>query len=268
MTIVLIVLLSLHLLHVILVKCRSNHPGLKELQYYDYAHRGLHGADAPENSLLAFRRAVIHGYGAELDVHLLADGNLAVLHDHSLKRMTGEDGVIESLTAEQIQNYRLNGTDETIPLLSQVLQIFQGKAPLIVELKSANNAEVLAEKACDLLDKYDVQYCIESFDPKCIRWLRKNRPDVIRGQLSENFLMDKTLHAPCLLKFCMTYLLTNFLTQPDFIAYRYRDRQNLSFRLCRLVWRAQGVVWTIQNEQELKLTREEKLIPIFENFNP
>lgn len=37
--------------------------------------------------LAAFRRAIRHGYGAELDVHLLRDGTLAVFHDSDLKRM-------------------------------------------------------------------------------------------------------------------------------------------------------------------------------------
>lgn len=268
MAIAVIAVLALFFIYILLLKCRSQHSGMKEFRNFSYAHRGLHSADAPENSMLAFRRALNHGYGIELDVHLLADGNLAVIHDYNLQRVTGEDVVIESLTAEQLQKYHLNGTEETIPLLSQVLQLFQGKTPLIVELKSANNADVLAEATCKLLDKYDVKYCIESFDPQCIRWLKKNRPDVIRGQLSENFLKDKDSKFPWFVRFLMTFLLTNFLTQPDFVAYRFRDRRNISFLICRLVWRAQGVVWTVQNEQENQCAREENLISIFENFKP
>ena len=46
----------------------------------NYAHRGLHRQDksVPENSLEAFRAAVEHGYGVEMDVHLSADGALVV----------------------------------------------------------------------------------------------------------------------------------------------------------------------------------------------
>ena len=61
---------------------------MKDLARWDYAHRGLHDKEvgSPENSLAAFKEAVESGYGAELDVHLLKDGNLAVIHDSSLFR--------------------------------------------------------------------------------------------------------------------------------------------------------------------------------------
>ena len=62
------------------------------------AHRGLHDAKAPENSLAAFRRAMEHGYVIELDVHMLADGKIVVFHDDNLKRMTGVDAVIKDET--------------------------------------------------------------------------------------------------------------------------------------------------------------------------
>lgn len=66
----------------------------------------------PENSLPAFRRAIAHGWGAELDVHLLKDGTLAVFHDSSLSRCTGAQGMIEDLTFEELRALRLEGTDE------------------------------------------------------------------------------------------------------------------------------------------------------------
>ena len=53
-----------------------------------YAHRGLHGAGVPENSLAAFREAVLHGYGIELDLQLSRDGEIMVFHDYNLDRMT------------------------------------------------------------------------------------------------------------------------------------------------------------------------------------
>ena len=125
----LIVLIGLYLLA---IRCRNNHPGLKALQGFDYAHRGLHDDGVPENSLAAFRASVAHGYGAELDVHLLKDGNLAVMHDSLLNRTTGQPGRIEDLTTDDLPRYHLQGTEETIPLLSDVLDIFEGKTPLIL----------------------------------------------------------------------------------------------------------------------------------------
>ena len=83
--------------YLLALKGRTGHPGLGELRGWNYAHRGLHGAGVPENSLAAFRAAVEHGYGAELDVHLLKDGGLAVIHDSRLERTTGKPGKVEEL---------------------------------------------------------------------------------------------------------------------------------------------------------------------------
>ena len=59
----------------------------------DYiAHRGLHDEKAPENSMLAFEKAIKEGYPIETDVHQISDGTLIIFHDSSLQRMTGQDG--------------------------------------------------------------------------------------------------------------------------------------------------------------------------------
>ena len=99
-----------------------------------FAHRGLYEADqsVPENSLPAFCRAVEAGYGAELDVQMTKDGEVVVFHDDDLKRGCGIDGRICDMTLEEVRALRLFGTDEQIPLFADVLEIFDGKQPLIV----------------------------------------------------------------------------------------------------------------------------------------
>ena len=248
--------------------CRRGHPGLERLRGWRYAHRGLHDKDAPENSMLAFRRALEGGYGIELDVHLLKDGSLAVLHDHSLRRTAGADAVIEELTAQELTNYRLEGTQEQIPLFSQVLALFDGRAPLIVELKSTReNYAALCEAATNILDGYKGSYCIESFDPRCIRWLRQHRPELVRGQLAENFLRSKGGIHPAA-KVLMSWQLTHFWTLPDFVAYKFCDRKNIGTFLSRRLWGAQGVSWTLRTREELDTAEKEGWIPIFEGFTP
>ena len=187
------------------LKGRTGHPGLESLKGWGYAHRGLHGEGIPENSMAAFRAALEGGYGIELDIHLMRDGNLAVIHDASLKRTAGVDVQIEDLTAQDLENYRLEGTDEKIPLFRDVMALFEGKAPMIVELKPMNgNQAALAEAACEIMKDYQGIYCMESFDPRCIQWLRKNRTHIIRGQLTENFVAhDKVLHPA--IRFVLTH---------------------------------------------------------------
>lgn len=262
-------LLVLLLLYLLSTRCRHGHPGLKDLQGWSYAHRGLHGGGVPENSIAAFRAALDAGYGIELDIHLLKDGNLAVMHDSLLNRTTGQAGRIEDLTTEDLKHYHLEGTEETIPEFMDVLTLFRGKAPLIVELKPIDgNHAALAEAACKMLETYPGVFCMESFDPRCVAWLKKHRPDIIRGQLAENFLRTRN-DLPQYLQFLMTHCMGNFLCVPDFIAYKFSDRNATpSCGICRKLWKAQGVSWTLRSQAEYDTAVQEGWLPIFEGFRP
>ncbi len=262
-------LLFIVLLYLLALYGRRDREGLKGLQGWAYAHRGLHGDGVPENSMAAFRAALDGGYGIELDVHLMADGNLAVIHDSLLNRTTGQAGRIEDLTLEDLKDYPLEGTEEIIPEFSQVLDLFAGKAPIILELKPVDgNYAPLAQTACDMLKDYRGAYCIESFDPRCIIWLRKHRPEIIRGQLTENYFKSRT-DLGDIMKFLLTHNLLNFLTAPDFIAYRFADRNaTISNRICRSLWKIQGVTWTIRSQEDFDTAVAEGWLPIFEGFRP
>lgn len=262
------ILLGLLLLYTLLVMGRRKHPGLKALRGWNYAHRGLHGENRPENSMAAFRAALDKGYGIELDIHLLKDGQLAVIHDHSLLRTAGADVQIEDLSAEDLSAYRLEGTNEQIPTFGQVLELFAGKAPLIVELKAiGGNHGALVDRAVEALRDYPGAYCIESFDPRCILYLKKHHKQIIRGQLTENFLAGKG-KLPWVIKLLLTLQLGNFLLMPDFVAYKFADRKNLGNFLVRKLWGVQGVTWTLRSPEEHEKALQEGWIPIFENYEP
>ena len=262
-------IIILILLYLFALRCRSGQPGMEALKGWSYAHRGLHGSGIPENSMAAFKAALDGGYGIELDVHLLADGNLAVMHDSLLNRTTGRAGRIEDLTTEQLKEYFLDGTDQTIPEFMDVLTLFNGKAPLIVELKPVDgNHALLTETACKMLESYPGPYCLESFDPRCIQWLRKNRPALIRGLLSYNYRTSRC-ELPDYLQFLLTHYLLNFQCVPDFIAYQFRDRKDtISNDLCRKVWKAEPVSWTLKTKEEYDTAVKEGWLPIFEGFRP
>lgn len=260
----------LAVLYIFALRGRRGHKNLPEIRKWRYAHRGLHGNGIPENSMAAFREALDGGYGVELDVHLLKDGNLAVIHDSLLIRTTGAEGRIEDLTTEELTQYHLEGTNQTIPSFQEVLDLFAGKAPLVVELKAERgNHAALTEKACQMMDTYPGAYCIESFDPRCVLWLKKNRPDVMRGQLTENFFSKQSkgkIH--WVLKFIMTQQLGNFLTLPDFVAYRFADRRNLGNLIVRKIWRVHGVTWTVRSPEDHDVAEKEGWTTIFEGFRP
>lgn len=268
MAILLVILLALLGLYLLSLRGRRGHPGLEALQGHAYAHRGLHGNGVPENSMAAFRAALEQGYGIELDVHLCRDGSLAVMHDSLLRRTTGLDGKICDLTREEWAAIRLEGTEETVPSFSQVLELFRGRQPMIIELKAdGNNQAALCEAVCRALEGYEGVYCLESFDPRCIRWLRRHRPDLIRGQLSENFFRSD-LPTPWIIRLLMSFLVVNALGRPDFVAYRFEHRNHPAMQLCRKLWGIAGVNWTIRSQVDFDTAVAEGYVPIFEGFRP
>jgi len=183
--------------------------------------------------------------------------------------MTGREGYLEDLSADELKDYALDGTKETIPQFKDVLALFAGTGlPLIVEVKSfRDNFAELTERTMAELDKFDVKYCVESFDPRCVAWLKKHRPEVIRGQLSCDFLKDRgNLSLP--MAFATTNLLGNIMAQPDFVAYKFEDKKNWAPRLCRKLYGAQGVYWTIRSKEDLETAEREGAIAIFERFIP
>lgn len=196
---------------------------MKDLLKGHYAHRGLFSKDQsiPENSMKAFEKAVKAGYGIELDVNLTKDGYIVVFHDDSLKRACGLDRKLTDCTWEDIKDLPLFGTQETIPLFSQVLELVKGQVPLIVELKGSGAYLELAQKVNVLLGAYDQPYCIESFHPMVVKWFKKHAPATIRGQLSAGYgdFMDQKPYE----RWVLSQLFTNSITRPDFVAYKHQD---------------------------------------------
>ena len=187
------------------------------------AHRGLHDEVHPENSLSAFQAAVNAGYAIELDLHLLQDQVLAVLHDSNTLRMTGKDAIIEELNSDQLPQYRFINSSETIPTFAQVLQLVKGRVPLLIEMKQNQQNEAAAAVLIDLLQQYRQdyggEYAVESFDPQFLLVLKRKAPEILRGQLAclDSEQPDAEINKK--LAFC-SY---NDLTEPQFIAYAILD---------------------------------------------
>lgn len=227
------------------------------------AHRGLHTPDqgVPENSLPAFKAAVELGFGVELDVHITKDDKLVVFHDDTLLRACGVEGRVEDMTWEELNTLSLFGSEHRIPLLSEVLELISGREPVVVELKRVPRNRELCEKTYGLLKKYRGVFCIESFDPRIVRWFRKNAPAVMRGQLAARPAELKN-GAGRLNAFLVGNLLTNFLSRPHFIAYKI-GRWPLTLRMCRFLG-AFVFTWTSRDYGNEKASD----VIIFEHYLP
>lgn len=241
----------------------------QHLTGWDYAHRGLYDNEhgIPENSMAAFRRAVDKGYGIELDVHLMADNQLVVFHDDTLTRMCGMNKKISSFLYSDLMQLRLLGTEEGIPLFKDVLELIDGKVPLIIELKvDGSNQNLLCPLVWQLLSRYKGDYCIESFHPFVLQWFKRHEPQVVRGQLSCNFFKENP-HCDIVL-FLMSNLMTNFFTHPDFIAYKYLDLDNPAVIYNRKLFHIMTVVWTIPGKPTYDRFKNKVDVMIFEGFEP
>ncbi len=234
-----------------------------------YAHRGLHGRffGIPENSLPAFGLAAQRDFGIELDVRLSRDNVPVVFHDADLKRLCGENLAVAQLTAAELRRYTLLESDERIPTLGDVLELVNGSVPLIVELKGTSRIFTLCRAAACLFDHYDGLFCVESFHPLILLWFRLRRPRVLRGQLAQSFTRGRAWPGR-LLRFVCQPLVCNWLTCPDFLAYRISDKRDVSFRLCRRLYGVTAFAWTIRNPEMLSQLASDFDSYLFEDFIP
>lgn len=232
------------------------------------AHRGLHSKDrtVPENSLPAFRAAAESGYGIELDVQLSSDEAVVVFHDDTLDRVCGVHGRVDAFSLEELRSMRLCGTQEGIPLFTEVLETVAGRSPLIVELKTGPRNDLLCRKTLDILRAYDGPFCIESFDPRIVAWFRRNAPDIARGQLSDSPANFKEDGQSALRSFVLGGVWLNVIARPDFIAYG-PGRKPLSVRIAEALG-AFRVRWTVRPEDEPAAREKENDCVIFEFYRP
>ncbi len=153
------------------------------LREWRYAHRGLHGPGAVENSPTAFDLAMRAGLGIECDIQRSQDGRAMVFHDWQLDRLTGESGPVAGRTAAKLAMIKLNGGKDAIPTLDALLDQVAGRVPLLIEIKSRRDQRIgpvcLAVRRA--LEGYQGNHAVMSFDPRVPRWFASQSPRTIRG---------------------------------------------------------------------------------------
>lgn len=238
-----------------------------EKQYI--AHRGFHdnGSACPENTLPAFKKAVEQGYGIELDVQLTKDKVPVVFHDYDLKRAAGVDRKVEDCTFEELKQYPLFHSKETVPSLAEVLRLVAGDVPLIIEIKVEWKYRETCELVAQQLDYYHGIYCIESFSPLAVAWFRRHRPLVIRGQLATNH-RGEGLKTPWYIEGILTNCMLNGFCRPDFIAYNCRFTRSFPVTVLRRFYKCKMAAWTIKSQKELEKHRKYFDVFIFDSFAP
>ena len=228
---------------------------------YKIAHRGLHNQEYPENSLGAFENACNLGFAIELDVHTLADGTVVVFHDQNTLRMCGIDRDIGQLTKEDLPKFKLLKSKYTIPLLNQVLDLVNGRVPVMIELKPSSRKEKLEQKTYDIIKNYKGEIAVKSFNPFSIIWFKKHANHIPRGLLSSFFEHD---NLPWIYKTILKKLLFFRICKPDFISYNVKNIPNKYVKSKKVP----VITWTVTSKDlENKIKKYVDSI-VFEGYIP
>ena len=159
------------------------------------AHRGFSAA-APENTMPAFQKCIDEGFSAaELDVQMLKDGTIIVMHDDNLKRTTGVDKNVWEVTYDEIKDLD-NGRffDESfagteIPTLDEVIKLAgsgKDKLYLNIEIKRNGHDEGITQKVVDIIvaNDYIANCDVTSQDYKTLEEIREINPSVLTAYTS------------------------------------------------------------------------------------
>lgn len=163
------------------------------------AHRG--GRDwAPENTLIAFKKSIDAGAaGVEFDVHRCASGELVVIHDDDLGRTTNGVGLVKDCSLSELKRlsaglwFDKEFREERVPLLTEVLDLFDEKMLIDIELKNSPiGYEGIEEELLQTIEPYrnKLQMTVSSFDHNCLRRLRALDSKIEIGVLCAASLVD------------------------------------------------------------------------------
>jgi glycerophosphoryl diester phosphodiesterase len=139
-----------------------------------------------------------------------------VIHDYELERLTQGDGSVRTLGAAELKRIRLKGSDETIPTLAEILTLVNGRAALLIEVKSPDRRVAGLSRAVErALVGYKGAVAVMSFNPEIGHWFSGNAPGRLRGlavtEKGRSWSGIPTRH----------YAL--WRSRPDFLAYDIRD---------------------------------------------
>lgn len=224
------------------------------------AHRGFHDMNHErwENTLSAFKAATQRGYAIECDVHMSADNIPIVFHDNALARLTGADGFIWQRTRAEMQSLRIGGTQDAPPTLEQLLDLVDGKVPLVIELKGIPGYDNdLVSAVAGQLDRYSGPAAIMSFDHWLVRLFPQYAPHIpcgltALGTTAKDFEAHFSMlgHGIDFVSYCLAHMPNPFIS---FV----RERLKMPV-----------ITWTVRDPAAVRATFEYGDQMTFEGFEP
>ena len=166
----------------------------------NFAHRGF-SAEYPENTMIAFEKAVLAGCeGIELDVHLTKDGELVIIHDENIKRTGNAEGLVKDMTYKELSkvDFSYTFTEKTgfcrIPTLREYFEFVKDKDIITnIELKTGVFEYTGIEEAVyDMIKEYDLRdrVIISSFNHNSVMRMKNLDAGIYCGFLSETWILE------------------------------------------------------------------------------
>jgi glycerophosphoryl diester phosphodiesterase len=230
-------------------------PALRDLAWLTarpIAHRGFHDVKSGviENTASAFAAAIDADYAIECDLQLSRDGEAVVFHDETLERLTSQEGLLVSHSAPELKAMTFKAGSDRIQTLGELLGQVQGRAPLVIEIKSQwDGNERLVRRAIEVMRGYHGTFALMSFDPKAIALVRELAPEFFRGIVADQVTHSDYDSLPSGERMKLRELAHLPETEPDFISYHFRDLPYRPVGNFRRTGRP-VITWTIRSRQD------------------
>lgn len=200
-------------------------------------HRGQINKNVVENTLHAFMKTMNNHYIIELDVRLLKDNTVIVFHDLSLQRLTKIAKNVESYNYNDLKKIKINGR-YIIPTLSSVLNLVDGKVPILIDVKGNVNNYRLEEELLKILCNYRGKIYIQSFQVKSLNYMWKKERKYSYGLIVLNSLHFK-LFTKLWIKFRCDFVSCHILMVKSKYLQALRKKKLL-------------IGWTIMNRKDIE----------------
>ncbi|MEX0853468.1 MAG: glycerophosphodiester phosphodiesterase family protein [Bauldia sp.] len=235
------------------------------------AHRGYHdrASGRIENTLAAAAAAVERGFAIECDLQITADGEVVVFHDDTLDRLTESTGRIDRTSLVDIRKARFRDGDARVPTLEDLLDLVDGRVPLVIELKSRWNGDRRLEQVvAGILAAYSGPMAVMSFDPASMVAMRRLAPELARGMTADHFPAGDWPMLSWPVRFASRNLLSAPFVLPSFVAYGVKALPASAPLALRHFFRRPLLTRTVRTAADLVVARRWADQIIFEGFDP
>ncbi len=207
-----------------------------------YAHRGLFdNKRIVENTINAFKKALIENLNIELDIRTTKDNKIIVFHDSNIERLTGINRLVKDMTYDELSKVNLLNTTDKIPLLEDVLKLVNNRVTLLIELKENFNSNILKEFNKLLLD-YNGKVLLQSFNALILKKMALTRLKRYKmGILLTNDYngFKRSLYDVFTYKYLIKQKYISFISSPKELVLKVKNISNKEL-----------FIWTIKTKEE------------------